>query len=396
MKKRILSLCVVVLISIVHAFGGVTLTVPDVKIVPGGTSHVVINFDLGANTYTAYQFDIAYPAGISSENDNSGSPAFVKGEIYDSEHTVSSIYTTTGLSRFQCFSVNTKPFTAQSGTLLVLSIKAEKSLAQGTYQATIAPIEFVETNANPDRPEALTFNIVVSNQVELDETSTVAPVTATGVNVKVKRTINANEWSTICLPFAMTEAQVKTAFGNDVQLGDFNGYETVETGKEVTSISVKFETATAIDANHPYIIKVSAPITEFSANNVNISLEEPIVAAVVRNKKQWSEMIGTYVANTVLGEDDPVLFLSDNKFYYAVGKTKMKAFRAYFDFYDVLSEVENAASRIMIAFDDQITGISSVENGKENMESYYSMSGQRVTIPAKGLYIQKGKKKIFK
>ena len=41
--------------------------------------------------------------------------------------------------------------------------------------------------------------------------------------VRVKRTINANEWSTICLPFAITAEQVKGVFGDDVQLGDFTG-----------------------------------------------------------------------------------------------------------------------------------------------------------------------------
>lgn len=54
------------------------------------------------------------------------------------------------------------------------------------------------------------------------------PEAAEGVNVRVKRTIKANEWSTLVLPFAMTAEQVKSAFGNDVQLADFTGVETEE------------------------------------------------------------------------------------------------------------------------------------------------------------------------
>lgn len=74
----------------------------------------------------------------------------------------------------------------------------------------------------------------------------------TNANVRVRRTIKAGEWNTICLPFAMTAEQVKGAFGNDVQIGDFNDYEF-----DGDVISVKFRNATAIEANHPYIIKVA-------------------------------------------------------------------------------------------------------------------------------------------
>jgi len=71
--------------------------------------------------------------------------------------------------------------------------------------------------------EVTTMITVVEPQdsrVVLDETSTTAPKASNGaVDVLVKRTIKANEWSTICLPFTMTETQVKTAFGDDVRIG---------------------------------------------------------------------------------------------------------------------------------------------------------------------------------
>ena len=396
MKKKIIFLCVAAFMAITQGYCGVTLTVPEVNITPGGTSNVVIYFDLGTQAYTAYQMDVAYPEGISSVSGDDGNPTFLKGDVYSDAHNVSSIYTTGGQNRFQCFSVNSVPFTAQSGILLILPIKAQKSMTIGTYQATISPIEFVQTDATPDRLDAITFNIIVTNTVVLEESSIIAPPTATGVDVIVKRTINADVWSTICLPFEMTEAQTKEAFGEDVQLADFTGYETKEDDDEnIVGIKVNFEPANAIEANHPYIIKVSAPVTEFSVEGVDIDPEEePTKAAVKRTKKQWSEMIGTYTAETTVEEQ--MLVLSGGKFWYSVGLTKMKAFRAYFDFYDVLTEVEKASVKVQIDLDDEETGIDGII-GPQSNGRWYDLSGRNVAKPSqRGIYIQKGKKTLVK
>ena len=390
MKQKIVSFCVVTLMAIVQGYAGVTLTIPDVSIAKGGTANVFINFDLGTTPYTAYQFDIAYPEGISSVSDDDNCPVFIKGEVYNSDHNVSSLYTISGMDRFQCFSLDSKPFTAQSGTLLILTIKAQKSMAEGTYQATISPIEFVQTDATPDRPDAITFNIEVTNYTVLDELSTNAPSAATGVNVLMKRTIKANEWSTICLPFAMNATQVKAAFGNDVALADFNDYD-YDDVKDI--IIVKFQDVNAIEANHPYIIKVSEGITEFTVDGVDIDPQEAIVDFdTSRRKNQPRQMIGTYVANTSL--DWGTLFLNDNKFWYSVGKTKMKAFRAYFNFNDVLSSVDNAP--VYISVENSVTGISSTNRDIPENARIFDLQGRRINTPAKGLYVKRGKKMVVK
>ena len=85
--------------------------------------------------------------------------------------------------------------------------------------------------------------------------------------------------------------------------------------------------------------------------------------------------------------------MNGGKFWYSNGNNKMKAFRAYFDFYDVLADVENAGSRVNISFDD-ITGVRSVKN--DSGEDIYTLSGQRVKNAGKGVYIVNGKKVIKK
>ena len=96
--------------------------------------------------------------------------------------------------------------------------------------------------------------------------------------------------------------------------------------------------------------------------------------------------MGTYVANTTVPENN--LFLSQNLFWYSVGQTKMKAFRAYFELADVLAEVENASARIAMSFNDDTTGISTMQDSDNRMHGeVYDLQGRRVATPAHGLYI---------
>jgi hypothetical protein len=240
--------------------------------------------------------------------------------------------------------------------------------------------------------DAVTFNINVTRNVVLDETSTIAPTAVTGVNVRVKRSIKANEWSKICLPFAMNTTQVKAAFGSDVALADFNDYVYDETKNIIT---VKFQDAFAIEANHPYIIRVSEGITEFTVDGVDIDpVEEPKINLGSNHRPH--AIVGTYVANTTL--EYGTLFLNGNKFWYSVGNTKMKAFRAYFNFYDLLSDFdENYESRIAMSFESETTGIAEIENGKLPIDnSAYDLQGRKVLKPVKGLYIRNGRKEVAK
>lgn len=230
--------------------------------------------------------------------------------------------------------------------------------------------------------------------VDIDEASKIAPVAANGAYVTVNRTINADEWSTICLPFAMTEAQVKSAFGSDVELGDFAGCDV-----KGDHITVKFDKVTAIDANHPYIIKVSSPVSTFIVNGVNVT---PATAEVKKdgNNGKYNSFIGNYENGKTL--DDGILFLYGNNFCLSKGSTKMKALRGYFKF--DAAEINNA-SRLVMQY-DEATDVREMEKLREGgTEIVYDLQGRRVnssiidsqsSLRKKGVYVKNGKKIIVK
>jgi hypothetical protein len=231
------------------------------------------------------------------------------------------------------------------------------------------------------------------------------------VDIVVQRTIKAGQWSTICLPFAMTEEQTKAAFGDDVQLMDFVDYETVEddaTG-DIFQIIVNFEEVDlsgGFEANHPYVIKVSGEndITEFEVNST-IEPDEEDACVIYDNGLTGKKRIiygwfqGTYHAQTVVPENG--LFISNDQFWYSTGLTKMKAFRAYFEFDDVLTSIEDAGTNIAMNFEEnQSSGISekvSVKSEK-SAEGWHTVDGRRLngTPTQKGVYIKNGKKIIIK
>ena len=395
MKNRIVFVLAALLSWCGKAVADNVVTVNSVTLRPGGKAELVVSLESDADfSVYAYDFRLYLPAGIEVEQNSLGVYQYELKER-NARHAVYVQATSDGSVQFGVSSP-TLALTGNTGEVLGITLRAEDGLAEGTYQAAIKFVTYANKGAQTVHPADITFDIEVRNMMILDENAVTPPETASNVNVKVLRTINAGEWSTICLPFAMTEEQVTTAFGDDVELGDFTGYTAEEDADEnVTGIRVHFIPATAIEANHPYIIKVSQAVSEFTADGVDVEPEdEPTVAAVKRTKKQWSEFIGTYVAGTMV--ENQMLFLSGNQFWYSTGQTQMKAFRGYFDFYDVLTEVENAAN-ISFFVGDEATEISLIPNAPVGEGSIYDLQGRKmngnIQLP-KGIYIQNGKKVV--
>ena len=259
----------------------------------------------------------------------------------------------------------------------------------------VTDIRFDHDGTMEDIAEAsFTVKVVNAHNIILDENATEAPAAATGVNVTVKRTINANEWSTICLPFAMNAEQVKAAFGEGVELADFTSWSSEgDDVADVASITVVFTNVSEIEANHPYIIKVGKDVTWFAVEGVDIAPEADVEYVVGRGKTKGT-MYGTYTVSTV--PEEMVFLGTGNKFWYSTGKTPILAFRGYFEFKDVLDayyEAE-AGARIKMSFDDTATGINGVNINVDG--EYYNLNGLRVETPAKGIYIKDGKKVVVK
>ena len=91
--------------------------------------------------------------------------------------------------------------------------------------------------------------------------------------------------------------------------------------------------------------------------------------------------------------DEGFYFLSDGYIYKSLGKSKVKAFRAYFE-----PKEEAAEVKLFIEDEDMTTAITELDgeslNGKNDV--IFNLAGQRVGKAQKGIYIVNGKKIVIK
>ena len=379
------------------------IVLKDVNITKGGKSNVVVELNNEA-VYYGFQFELTLPDGITCELNEKGKIVVAKGERLSASHSIGTSYDReSNVYTFTCIDITDgERIQENSGELISFSICADETVNESDVLiGQLKGITLTGEKAVSTDIGDVSFNIIIGeNRILLDEESTTMPEAASNVSVKVKRTIPSNEWNTICLPFSLTVEQVKAVFGSDVQLKDFNGYAVEENSVgEITGIKVKFKDATSLEANHPYVIRVGKSIAEFDVDGVDIEpKEEPLINLGTTRKPK--SFVGVYKANTKLKSG--TLFLSNNKFWYSMGKTKIKAYRGYFDFYDTLQKFDDAdaaSSKVSFAFSENnsATGINLIGDEGEAFSVWYNMIGQRVEYPTqKGLYIVNGKKIVKK
>ena len=374
------------------------------EVQPGATNFFMYINMKNAAAICGFQFDLELPEGIT---------LFMSGtSIYrrlnddrcpidpgtDAKyHTLDVSQQTDGSYRFLAGSLAVVPFNGNDGAMITVKINVAPGMETGDYPIRLKNIKLNESDPNTYyTTELVESTVTVSNtpRTILNETATTAPAAAASANVRVNRYIKANEWSSICLPFDMTAEQVTAAFGNDVLLADFTGYDVTKDGDDVTGITVNFANATTITKNHPYLIKVASTVSSFVADGVDVVIGTPTYTPAT-----GKSFVGTYVAETTVPNNG--LFLYNNKFYYSTGKTKMKAFRAYFNFADVLADKSVAGAPILMSFDGEGTTSLSEEirvNSEEfaSGNEYYTLDGRLVKTPTKGVYIHNGKKVVIK
>ena len=394
MKKNIILLLAACLLCVGQAVADNRLMVSDVNVPQGGEATIEIGCEFDTE-FTAFELQIALPEGLSLKTDEGG--YLIVERTFDTNHILTgNLLPSNGNYKITCRSMENLSMPT-SGALLRVTLLADASLTLGTsLDASITACEFTRTaDSQGESLDDVPFTVNITEfRTILDEASTTLPVAETNANVRVKRTINADEWSTICLPFAMTEAQVKASFGDDVELGDFSSWSSEEDDEgAIVAINVGFTTVSEMEANHPYIIKVSEKVTEFTVDGVDIEPEEEPMIQVGKRAAERGWMHGTYVVTTVPEEN---LFLSGNKFWYSTGNTTTKGLRGYFEFRDVLDayyDATDAGARITMTFGDgTTTGVHETMNYEFRTMNCYDLQGRRVVTPGKGLYIYNGKK----
>lgn len=199
-------------------------------------------------------------------------------------------------------------------------------------------------------------------------------------DVKLARTLTANVWNTICLPFNVTEEQIADVLKSAGNVKEFDH-------EDASKQTIYFKDATTMVAGKPYLIKPTESAKELVFKGVKITEYEP------KNTSGDNYAVyGTFGKYTMKTDGTELFLKTDGKFYIpAEGKETMKGFRAYF--YNINGSTAGAA--LNLSFGDA-TGINGVAADAEKNVKVYNVNGQYVgtsleALP-KGLYIVGGKK----
>ena len=223
------------------------------------------------------------------------------------------------------------------------------------------------------------YGSAIKVTIDEDEAGSVYEKDIENANITLKRTFNAGIWNTISLPFDLSDTETKAAFGSTAEVATYSEEA------DGTNSTVSFIKATdaAITANTPVLLKTSTTSTEFSFNGKTIKAGE--------SKAEGTnfDFVGTYAASSTIAEGD--YFIANDKLWKSTGATTIKGTRAYL-------KAKAAEARIVgFSFDgDETTAIEGLEIMNSNNGKLYNLNGQEVKNAQKGLYIQNGKKVIFK
>lgn len=219
------------------------------------------------------------------------------------------------------------------------------------------------------------------------------------VTIENRGTLYAGEWNMMCLPFKLSAAGYKKAFGEDVKVAEFTGVTKSEGGELVSFNLAYINEKNGMKAATPYLIKPSKeiPMADVTFEGVKVSAkttEEQATGDV--NCK----LIGT-LQPTILdkGHRQLVLKASNELQYMAPNSTiPMQACRAYFELTDTTVA---AAKSFSFSIDGETTGVKVIDVNAPSTSintRVYNMNGQLVgtsmeNLP-QGIYVIAGKKVV--
>lgn len=223
---------------------------------------------------------------------------------------------------------------------------------------------------------------------EKSESYSTPSIGTTGsAEVHLKRTFSANSWNSLCVPFAISDDEVKTQFGNDAKVAEFTG---------ATATTLEFSSCTGIEAGKPYLVYIPEGATQpeyFTFKCVSHFTGTPTDVVQHGSANEETTFHGYFYKSTA---PKGSYVLRKNLVYHLVSDMAIKGFRA------VLID-GTATQRVFTqwSLDGTTTGIGNIDANVIQRYNVYNTNGQMVRHAATslddlphGVYIVNGKKVI--
>lgn len=260
----------------------------------------------------------------------------------------------------------------------------DKGKSDAVWTGSEKSVNF-QTNSGTTTPTVSTFRVYVEypnvktfeykenedNNIEAWENS----------DITLNRTLVANKWNTLCVPFAISGEEIKANFGEGTLVEKFEA---------VNGNTVNFADATSIEAGVPYLIKPTVAGTTYTFNGKEVSADAPKAEG---NADVTFQGIYSPTDITNNGTIKAAGVTEDGKVLFVNAGSKTKAFRCFFTISD---NATITPAMLKISIKGVETAINSIVMGNSNAtdNAIYNLQGQRVNGNSltKGIYIKNGKK----
>ncbi len=205
-------------------------------------------------------------------------------------------------------------------------------------------------------------------------------ITTTNTAIVVKRKLKAERWNTICLPFDMSTAELKEAFGE----------HTLMAFAAVSDNKLRFKPVKQLQAGVPYLLKTANNIKSWTMPNTDIIA--PNASMVTHDGVSFC---GTY-STKELAADDTEQFLQGNKLLLpAYNARTMPGLRAYFKF----TSAAAAKQYQFVADETTAVELPHKEQRDEENETWHTLDGRRIKahqLQAGQVYVRRNKKILIR
>jgi hypothetical protein len=237
-------------------------------------------------------------------------------------------------------------------------------------------------------------NLTITN-IQLETTTLYYRLSAYDTNVDITKlptetTVNIDlyrrfDWqTTLCLPFDVPS--VSDAFGSSTKAYEFARYNS----------GLVFTEREHIEAGKPYFMTFNMGGIEEANKVMTTSFTDVTINTTLNNSDESGGLTfkGNYTPSMSMTGNYGVACVKDGDewvwgFYKGGTNTYLNAFSSYF-------EGSITTSRLSIIFDEETTNIGSALRSTTSNGNFYTLNGQRVIQPAKGLYIVNGKIMVIK
>ncbi len=273
------------------------------------------------------------------------------------------------LTRLNCTSEGT--FDKQSNIACWLGSAKEVSFNNTQTQINYADVTNIRVYVEYPNVKTFEYNENEANNIEAWENS----------DITLNRTLVADKWNTLCVPFAISEEEIKTNFGEGTL---------VEKLAAVNGNTVNFADATSIEPGVPYLIKPTVAGTTYTFNGKDVIADAPKTEG---NADVTFQGIYSPTDITNNGTVKAAGVTADGKVLFVNAGSQTKAFRCFFTISDNASITP---AMLKVSIKGVETAINSIvmDNSNATDNAIYNLQGQRVNGNSltKGIYIKNGKK----